>query len=103
MATSKPATRPITAARDLGLVIRARRRDLALNQQMLADKVGVSRQWLIEIERGKPRAEVALILRTLAALDLRLFVDTGAAHDVQDPTPAAVDLRSILDRARDLL
>lgn len=102
MATSTSGPRPITTTRDLGLIIRAQRRTLALNQQALADKVGVSRQWIVDIERGKPRAEVALVLRTLAALDLRLSVETGAEHDAQDPTPAAVDLRNILDRARDL-
>jgi len=32
--------------------------------------VGVTRAWVIQIEKGKPRAELALVLRTLTALGL---------------------------------
>lgn len=65
---------------DLGLLIRERRKKLGLDQQELAKKVGVSRLWVIEIEKGKPRAEIGLIMRTLLTLDLQL--DVG-------PEPAA--------------
>ena len=59
---------------DLGRLIRARRRALGLGQQELAERVGVSRLWIVEFERGKPRAEVGLVLRTLTALGLALDV-----------------------------
>ena len=55
---------------DLGALIRDRRRRLRLDQKSLAEKVGVSRQWIVEVEKGKPRAEVSLILRTLDALGI---------------------------------
>ena len=61
---------------DLGLIIRQRRRDLGLNQTELASRVGVGRQWIVAIEHGKARAELGLVLRTLAALNLTLDVDT---------------------------
>lgn len=64
---------------DLGLLIRERRRKLGLDQRELAEKVGVSRLWVIEIERGKPRAEIGLIMRTLLALDLALEVSAEPA------------------------
>jgi len=57
---------------DLGATIRDRRRKLQLGQRDLAGKVGVSRQWLIEVEKGKPGAEIGLIFRTLAALSIIL-------------------------------
>ena len=60
---------------DLGLIIRQRRRDLGLNQTDLASRVGVGRQWIVAIEHGKSRAELGLVLRTLAALNLTLDVD----------------------------
>jgi len=31
----------------------------------------VGRQWLVEFERGKPRASLALVLRTVEALGIR--------------------------------
>ena len=39
---------------DLGAVIRDRRKQLKLDQAALAKQIGVSRQWVIEIERGHP-------------------------------------------------
>ena len=58
----------------LGAVIRKRRRQLGWDQQDLAERVHVSRQWIVEIEAGKPRAEIGLLLNTLRALDLRIEV-----------------------------
>ena len=72
---------------DLGLVIRHRRRKLGLSQSALAEMAGVGRQWLVAVERGKARAEVGLVLRTLGVLDLTLSADAGA----QDRTTARPD------------
>jgi HTH-type transcriptional regulator/antitoxin HipB len=60
---------------DVGAVIRDRRRKLQLDQKSLADKVGVSRQWIVEVEKGKHRAEIGLVLRTIEALGINLAVD----------------------------
>jgi y4mF family transcriptional regulator len=57
---------------DLGAVIRDRRKQLALGQAALAEKIGASRQWVVGIERGHSRAELGLVLRTLDALGIRL-------------------------------
>ena len=38
---------------DLGALIRDSRTKLGLDQKSLAEKVGVSRQWIVEIEKGK--------------------------------------------------
>lgn len=57
---------------DLGALIRERRVKLRLDQRSLAQKAGTSRKWLIEVENGKPRAEIGLILRTLNALGVEL-------------------------------
>lgn len=57
---------------DFGAAVRDRRKALGWNQGRLAATVGVTRQWIAEVEKGKPRAEVGLVLRTLAALDITL-------------------------------
>ena len=77
---------------ELGLIVRDRRRQLGLDQATLADRTGVSRQWVVEVEGGKPRAEVGLILRLLRALELDLWCEPVASRD---------DLDAILDRTRD--
>ena len=88
----------IRTDRDLGLIIRSRRRDLGIGQEALAAKVGVSRQWLIEVEKGKPRAQVALVLRTLRALGLSLWAGTEPAS--VDPAVPSIDINAIVARAR---
>ena len=50
---------------DLGALIRRTRKKLRLDQSTLANKIGVSRLWLVEIEKGKPRAEIGQCRRRL--------------------------------------
>ena len=84
---------------DLGLVIRERRRKLGLSQNALAEKTGVGRQWLVAVEHGKARAEIGLVLRTLAALGLTLSAggdeqDRGAADTGEIPSAPVDDVVS---------
>src|SRR5438876_5660048 len=83
--------------KDIGALIRQRRRDLGLDQKTLADRVGVSRQWVIEVERGKPRAELALVLRTLDVLGVPLATQRRGHAAV---TPAAPDIDAVVEAAR---
>lgn len=64
----------VQTVEDFALLIRNRRRALGLSQAQLAEKVGASRQWLIDIEKGKPRAELGMVLQVLAELDVQLQV-----------------------------
>jgi HTH-type transcriptional regulator/antitoxin HipB len=86
---------------DLGLVIRQQRRHLGLNQTDLASRVGVGRQWIVAIEHGKARAELGLVLRTLAALDLTLAVDGGGHAPMRkDSSVAPIDIDAVVDAAK---
>lgn len=82
---------------DLGAVIRDRRKQLKLDQAALAKRIGVSRQWVIEIERGHPRAELGLVLRAIDALDIRL--DAGADQTGRRGS-GAVDIDAIVTKAK---
>ena len=84
---------------DLGALIRDRRTALELDQKALADKVGVSRQWIIEIEKGKPRAEIALVLRTIDALGIALTVG-DTSKEGRQTAPPLLDIDSIISAAR---
>ena len=75
-------TRPVHDARALGLAIRERRSDLGLSQQQLADRLGVSRQWIVGLEAGRERAELGLVLRALHGLELRLLVEPILSFDL---------------------
>lgn len=89
----------------VGIAIRARRKELGLDQRALATRIGVTRQWVIAVERGKPGAPLGLVMRALQALGLGLFVDevgkkaaTARAESAGPPIPLA-DLDAIIRRS----
>lgn len=88
----------VRSSKDLGAAVKARRKALALDQGSLAVKVGVSRQWIGALEQGKPGAELALVLRTLRALELSLTI--GERLPERPSERAAVDIDAIVTRAR---
>lgn len=82
---------------ELGAVIRDRRKQLKLDQSAFAQKIGVSRQWVIEIERGHARAELALVLRALDALGITIDASVDQTRTSAAP---AVDINAIVAKAR---
>lgn len=70
---------------DMGALIRSRRKELGLDQAGLAERIGVNRKWVIEMEKGHARAELGIVLRTLNALNIRLseFTDQPAPQKVR--------------------
>ncbi len=88
--------------RELGLRMRDRRLELGFTQAALAKRVGVSRFWVMQMERGNSGAEIGLVFRALHALGLA--VDVWIAEvDSAVPSPDlpwSPDLAAILDRAR---
>ena len=88
----------VRTATDLGAFIRERRVKLAMDQSDLAKKAGTSRKWIVEVEQGKPRAEIGLVLRTLKALGVSLDLAADRAQKaVAASEPAKVDINNILD------
>ena len=85
---------------DLGLVIRDRRRKLGLSQTELARKVGVGRQWIVAIERGKSRAELGLVLRTFSALGLSITSETDHRPPRSADDITAIDIDAVVSNAR---
>ncbi len=59
----------------LGDAIRKARKSQKMTQAELAEKAGCGVRAVVEIEKGKPTAEVGLVLRLLAAAGVRLIVD----------------------------
>ncbi len=60
----------VRTARDLGAGVRDARLRHGWTQAELADRLGVSRQWVISLERGKASVELGTALRAVAALGL---------------------------------
>jgi HTH-type transcriptional regulator/antitoxin HipB len=89
----------------MGALIRDRRTARGLDQKTLAQTVGVSRQWIVDAEKGKARIEMGLVLRTLEALGITLDVksdDPGKSKDKSSShgVDAYIDIDSIVAGAR---
>jgi HTH-type transcriptional regulator/antitoxin HipB len=70
----------VRTIREIGLLVHSERKRQGLSLQVVAERVGCTRQWVAELEAGGERLEVALVLRTLNALGIRL--DTSSEHPV---------------------
>jgi HTH-type transcriptional regulator/antitoxin HipB len=71
-------------ATDMGSALRSARRGLGMSQQALAEKVGVSRQWVVSAEAGKDTVHLGLMLAALQWV--------GKGVDVVDlPSTAPLD------------
>lgn len=88
----------IRTAADLGAFIRERRLKLGMDQSDLAEKAGTSRKWVVEVEQGKPRAEIGLVLRTLKTLGVSLDIVVDRTEKVSPASDSRnVDINNILN------
>lgn len=85
--------------RDVGGLIRSRRRALGPDQRTLAERVGGSRRWIGEAEHGKPGAGLGLVLRTLAELGVTLSVPDGGPR-VGAPPIVGPAINAMVEAAR---
>ncbi|MCU0862420.1 MAG: type II toxin-antitoxin system Y4mF family antitoxin [Planctomycetes bacterium] len=67
----------ITSLEQLGALIRATRKAQGMRQPDLAGACGTSVRFVVELERGKPTAQVGKVLHVLAMLGLRVDVAPG--------------------------
>lgn len=83
----------VRTPQDLAGLARGRRTDRGWTQAEVADRVGVSRKWVSDFERGKSSVDLASVLRLLDALGVTLesvtpgigaALDPGDAFDLDD-------------------
>lgn len=79
--------------RDLGALVREARRLHGTTQAELATAVGVSRDWVIRLERGHPRLEAQLVLDALTAagVTVDVVVEDGVPAPDDDPFGRLLD------------
>lgn len=63
----------------VGNIIKRRRMELGLTQQDVADRAGISRQYVAEIEAGRRKPTLATLERLFLVLGLSLQVETQEA------------------------
>ena len=62
----------VSTTREIGLVIRAMRRDAGMTQVELASACGCSQRFISQVERGKQTAELGKVLDVLTALGITI-------------------------------
>ena len=62
------STKPALTPADIGDAVRAARNDAGLRQYELAGAVGVGLRFIVDLEAGKPTAQVGKALEVLRAL-----------------------------------
>ncbi len=77
---------------ELGAALRQARTELRLTQADVADRVGVSRDWVVRLEHGHPRLEAQLVLDALEAVGLTVALDSDADAPADDSAPALDDV-----------
>jgi HTH-type transcriptional regulator/antitoxin HipB len=93
---------PLRTPADIGALIWARRKELGCTQGELAEMAGVSRLWINQLERGKPGAGLGLVLRTLAALGIKLS-ECGPNPYRDAPPVITPDINAIIENARTVI
>jgi y4mF family transcriptional regulator len=82
----------IHSPEDLGLIIRAVRKSTKVRQDDLAGAAGVSRQFTVDVEKGKPTVQFGRVLLLLNEL--------GIAMNVEIPDEASRTLSMLQSRQR---
>jgi HTH-type transcriptional regulator/antitoxin HipB len=87
----------VYSVKDLGALVRSKRKAKGLTQAALAACAEVSTLWVSQFEAGKATAHIGLVLRTLKALDLQVAVSEKAEE--RGASVLATDLDSLLEGA----
>jgi HTH-type transcriptional regulator / antitoxin HipB len=74
-------------AKQLGAIIRRRRRQQSLSQEQLSSKVQLRQATISKLEAGQPATRMQTLLDVLAALDLEIVIrprTTASTADFED-------------------
>ncbi|HEX9889792.1 MAG TPA: helix-turn-helix domain-containing protein [Nitriliruptorales bacterium] len=81
----------VRTAAQLGAAVRSARLEADLSQQVLAQRAGVSRRWISELERGKARVEWYLVLAVVQALGMTVILTPDASPVADELAPEDPD------------
>jgi HTH-type transcriptional regulator/antitoxin HipB len=86
----------IKTSNDIGGLIRDRRSGLGWTQEELARRVGVSRLWVVQLEKGKPTAQIGLALRALKELGVTLDASSTTSTSSDQTADPMIDLNRVI-------
>jgi len=95
---------PLRTAREVGVLLRDARKRANLDQATLAERLGVSRKWVVDAERGNPGASLGTVLRALDIVGVHLAFATNDESSKRTsrsrPDATAIDIDEIVNASR---
>ena len=79
-ASASASAVPIRTTVDLGVIVRQRRRKLALNQVDLAGLGNTGNRFIVDVENGKPTVQFQKVLDLMDLLGLEVVVRAKASQ-----------------------
>lgn len=76
---------PLLTSEDLGHAIRARRRELGITQRQLSLTAGTGMRFIVDLENGKPTAQIGKALAVLQSLGLALDLSPRGSSGTKRP------------------
>lgn len=67
---------PITSAKDLGCVLKMRRKKLGLTQIEAGKKINLTQKTVSNIENGRPGVQLETLFRLMSALNLEIHLES---------------------------
>ena len=89
--------------RDLGLLLQGRRKTIGWSQAGLAERLGITRQWVIALEKGSPGVAVGTVLKAFTALGLTFEANSGESASYQVPIPRSSAIDDVLRNAKSVV
>jgi HTH-type transcriptional regulator / antitoxin HipB len=84
----------IKTPKEIGLFVREQRKARGWTQDVFAQRLGVSRLWVLQLEQGKSTAQIGLVLRALNELDVPMQVDPKPID--RSISPGGINLDNII-------
>lgn len=76
MYSINPNAQFVRTPKEIGDLLRKKRKDQMLTQSQVAEHCGLSQRFVSEVERGKASAEIGKVLYLLESLGVDLIADT---------------------------
>ena len=92
-----PVRRFLTSSDDVAEAVRTERARLRLTQAQVGELAGVSRQFVIDVEAGHPRAEIDKVLAVLDAVQVHALALPAPAPRTDGKTMHNIDLDAQLE------
>jgi CheY-like chemotaxis protein len=97
---------PIDIKKELGLLIRRRRKHLGLSQEALAERADLHRTYVTDIERGTRNISIESIFKLTAALETTIGAlfssSTPSDTNGSDRKPEPVEILMVEDNPKDI-